>query len=46
MKHVSKATEPKRKRDKARSRFVEDGRGVRDVKKTPTKKKRKGDANN
>ena len=31
MKHVSKATEPKRKRDKAGSRFVEDGKGVRDV---------------
>ena len=27
LKHVSKATEPKRKRDKAGSRFVEDGRG-------------------
>ena len=49
MKRVSKPKEPKelkRKRDKARSRFVEDGRGVRDVKKTPVKKKRGSNADN
>ena len=43
MKRVSK---PKRKRDKARSRFVSDGTGVRDVVYDPPRKKGKSDAYN
>ena len=46
MKHVSKAKEPRRKRDRAGRRFVEDGIGVRTVKKTPARKKGKSDAGN
>ena len=46
MKRVSKATEPRRKRDKAGSRFVEDGTGVRNVVYSSARKKGKSDAGN